>query len=180
MATHIGRFGMVATLAAVWACAPGGARDQPADSARVAPASDGIEGAWRVAEFRPEGGAPIANPAGVYLFTSGHYSVMYVNTAEGRKTFTKPDTATAAEKLRAYDTFVANTGTYVFAGDTLVIRPVVSRNPNYMGGGEDKLATRRAGDTLWLTSVPGAFKWATGQARAPGGGSDVFVLVRAR
>jgi hypothetical protein len=62
--------------------------------------------------------------------------------------------------------------------DTLVIHPLISKHPGYMGGGEDRFLMRTGGDTLWLTSVRGAFKWANGQAATPS--TESFTLVRAR
>jgi hypothetical protein len=137
-----------------------------------------MQGAWRLTEFRPGGGTAVTNPPSLFLFAEGHYSILYVNTADGKRTFAKPDTVSSAEKVRAYDTFIANAGTYVVAGDTLVIRPLVSKHPNYMGGGEDRFMTRHAGDTLWLTEVPGSFRWANGQPSAGGATPDSFTLLR--
>jgi hypothetical protein len=176
MTTHVRRLGVV-TLVAICACGSG-AKDQPADTAP--PPTSSLQGAWHLAEFRPAGGASVSNPPSVFLFGDGHYSVTYVNTADTKRNFAKPDSATNADKVRAFDTFISNAGTYMLAGDTLVIRPLVSKHPNYMGGGEDKFVARHAGDTLVLTEVPGSFRWANGQPAAGAATSDAFTLIRIR
>ena len=66
--------------------------------------------------------------------------------------------ATDAEKLAAYDSFVANSGTYEVAGSTITIHPVVARSPNYMSGGSDKYQFRVSGDTLWLENTGTDFR----------------------
>jgi hypothetical protein len=143
----------------------------------VASTPTAIDGAWKVAEFKPEGVPAIGDPASLFLFTAGFYSVMYANE-DSRAAFTRPDAPTDPEKIGAYDSFIANAGTFDIADDTLVIHPVISKHPGFMGGGEDRFLMRSAGDTLWLTSVRGAFRWANGQAGELT--SDSFTLVRAR
>jgi hypothetical protein len=138
-----------------------------------------LEGAWRVAEMTTASGATIAQPASLFLFHGSHYSVMYASGAQPRKTYVAPGTPTTAEKVQAYDTFIANSGAYQMAGDTLITRPVISKNPNYMGGGEDRFVVRISADTLWLTSVPGALRFAVGQIASPASTTgDQFKLIR--
>jgi Lipocalin-like domain len=120
--------------------------------------------------------APIEG-ASLYLFTGRHYSVTYANLAE-RARFAVDSAPTDAEKLQAYNTIVANSGTFELVGDTLTTHPVIARNPNFMGGGQDKFVMRTAGDTLWLTSVPGGFRWSNGKPTTPS--NDSFTLVRER
>lgn len=138
-----------------------------------------IEGAWRLVEFKLGDAPAVVNPAGVYLFTGRHYSVNYANTAASRATFALPGAPTDAEKLLAYNTIVANSGTFEMMGDTLITHPVIARNPNFMGGGQDKFVMRTAGDTLWLTNVAGGFRWANGQPDSTST-NDSFTLVRER
>jgi len=136
-----------------------------------------VEGAWRLVEFKLGDAPAVVNPASLYLFTARHYSVTYANTTQ-RATFATASAPTDAEKLLAYNTLIANSGTFEIAGDTLITRPVISRNPNFMGGGEDKFLMRTAGDTLWLTNVPGAFRLANSPPSPPT--NDSFTLVRER
>ena len=177
-AQHFKR-GLAAAVLGMIACSGGAGTKQKETEKSVVVASTpaAIEGAWRVAEFKPDGIPAIGDPASLFLFTGGFYSVMYANV-DSRAAFTKPDAPTDPEKLGAYDSFIANAGTYDIADDTLVVHPVISKHPGYMGGGEDRFLMRSAGDTLWLTSVRGAFRWASGQAGEPS--SDSFTLVRAR
>lgn len=170
------KLSLITALVAVAACT---GSDGAADAAADGMQNSAIEGAWRLAELKVGDAAPIANPPGVYVFTSGHYAITYSNIAGPRPTFADPIAPTDAERLQAYNSLIANSGTYSVGGDTLTIRPIIARNPNYMGGGEDKFVMRTAGDTLWLNSVVGAFRWADGQAAAFGT-SDVHTLIRAR
>ena len=177
MSVHHLRVGMTAVLLAAGCSNEAATVDQTADSAAQS-APRGIEGAWRVVQAKIGDAEALNAPAGLFVFTADRYSIMYVNSAS-RRTYAKPDAATSAEKLHGYDTFVANAGSYLTAGDTITIRPVISRNPNYMGGGEDRFVVRLSGDTLTLTSVAGAFRWASGQAAAAQS-TDSFTLVRDR
>jgi len=58
---------------------------------------------------------------------------------------------TDAEKLAAYDSFIANSGTYEVSGSTLTTRPIVAKNPNFMSGGSVTYTYEIEGDTLRLT-----------------------------
>lgn len=165
------------TLMVLAACSGTGTSDQSIDTPTAA-VPKGIEGAWRLVSFKPAASAPLTEPAGLYVFAPGHYSVIYA-TVSSRTPFANDTAPTTAEKVKAYDSFVANAGTYVVAGDTLVVRPIISRNPGYMGGGEDRFVMRVAGDTVWLAAVPGAFLWASGR-RNSSALSDSLTLVRAR
>lgn len=181
MVTRYARLGAVASLVTIFACAGGNDadRNETAETASPSTSNSGLQGAWRIVEMKPAEGVSSINPAGLFLFASTHYSVMFSTTAEPRTTFAQPDAATDPEKLAAYNTFIANSGKYEIVGDTLIVRPVVSKNPNYMGGGEDRFVVRLAGDTLWLTSVPGAFRFARGRTLAPlSSAPDSFKLVR--
>ena len=156
------------------ACAGGAETPEAAVETSATP----IEGAWRLVEFKVGDAPVVVNPASVYLFTGRHYSVNYANIAEPRVRFAVDTAPTNAEKLQAYDTFVANSGTFELVGDTLTTHPVISRNPGFMGGGQDRFVMRTAGDTLWLTHVPGGFRWANGQASTPE--NETYKLVRER
>ena len=82
-----------------------------------------LEGVWRVTEIVVTGAetGTIASPQpSQVIFTKTHYSMMYVPGNKPRS-LSKAENATDAEKLAAYDSFVANTGTYEVAGATLTI-----------------------------------------------------------
>lgn len=125
-----------------------------AGCARTAPPSRGpLEGAWTLVDQVTTGADSSTNHApqpSLYLFAPRHYSIMYVTGKEPRALF-KGDTPTDAERLAAYNAMVANSGTYEVTDSTLTTRPIVARNPNYMGGGFTTYRFRVTGDTLWLT-----------------------------
>jgi hypothetical protein len=75
---------------------------------------------------------------------------MYVSSAQPRALF-KAEDPTNDEKVPAFDSFVANSGTYEISGSTLVIHPIVARYPNFAAGGSDKYSYRIDGGTLVLT-----------------------------
>lgn len=175
------RLGFAALSSLLLGCTQ--ASDSPPDQAGMQSSSPagGIQGAWGVAEIRRADGLVATNPPGLYLFGGAHYSIMYANAEAPRATFANVDAPTDAELKAAYDTFIANSGSYTVIGDTLVIRPVIAKHPNYMGGGIDKFTLRMQGDTLWLRSVPGAFRWAAGPPPSPADtASDSYRLLRLR
>ncbi|MDP9203695.1 MAG: lipocalin-like domain-containing protein [Gemmatimonadota bacterium] len=86
----------------------------------------------------------------LFIFTRHHYSQMWIRGTQPRALF-KAEEPTDEEKIPAFDSFVANTGTYEVMGTTLTIRPIVARYPNFMAGGFDKYQFRIKGNTLWLT-----------------------------
>ncbi len=112
-----------------------------------------IEGAWKVTEIVVTGrdASNVANPQpGLIIFARKHYSVMWVPGNQPRSLF-KGEDPTNEEKIAAYDSFVANSGTYEVAGSILTLHPMVARSPNFMAGGVSKYQLRIEGTTLWLT-----------------------------
>ena len=142
-----------------------------------------LEGAWSVVSISVTGPDSAANTTvqpSVYLFGDRHYSMMRV-TGNQPRTLAAKDSVTDAEKLAAYDSFVANTGTYEVADSTLTIHPVVARDPNYMAGGSDKYHFRVSGDTLWLSNTGADFRTMIGgQLVTPPGARSETVLVLVR
>jgi len=111
-----------------------------------------IEGVWKVTEIVVTGAdaANVATPQpGLIIFARKHYSVIWIPGNQPRSLF-KGEDPTNEEKIAAYDSFVANSGTYEVAGETLTLHPVVSRSPNFMAGGAAKNQFRIEGTTLWL------------------------------
>jgi hypothetical protein len=92
--------------------------------------------------------------ASLYIFARRHYSIMYVPGAEPRRPFARRP-PTDAEKIAAFDSFVANSGTYEADASRIVYRPIVAKVPNFMGG-VDTLRYSVRSDTLWLTLGSGA------------------------
>jgi len=111
-----------------------------------------IEGVWKVTEIVVTGAdaANVATPQpGLIIFARKHYSVIWIPGNQPRSLF-KGEDPTNEEKIAAYDSFVANSGTYEVAGETLTLHPVVSRSPNFMAGGAAKNQFRIEGTKLWL------------------------------
>ena len=163
----------LATLAAslLTACEPADGPEPP------------LEGAWSVVSISLTGPDSAANTTvqpSLYLFGDKHYSMMRV-TGNQPRTLAAADSATDAEKLAAYDSFVANTGTYEIADSTLTIHPVVARSPNYMSGGSDKYNFRVSGDTLWLSNTGTDIRTTVGgQLVPPSGPTNATRLVLVR
>jgi hypothetical protein len=109
----------------------------------VAPAqqkSTSLTGAWQVTKVQMTGpnARTITNPQpGLYLFTGKYFSLMMVMGDHPRPihpTLPEVPKASAQEILAVYGPYVANTGTYEIQGDTLIMHPMVSKNPELMGG----------------------------------------------
>jgi hypothetical protein len=127
----------------------------------------------------PDSAANTAVQPSLYLFDDKHYSMMRVTGNQPRALAAK-DTSTDAEKLAAYKSFIANTGTYEVADSTLTIHPVVARDPNFMSGGSDKYQFRVSGDTLWLSNTGADFRTMIGGqlVTPPGQNATMLVLLR--
>ncbi len=122
---------------------------------RPAPAQDvDLQGAWLVTSITDASGNETEAQPGLYLFTSTHYSVMFVPGSEPREQYVE-GSQTEADRLTAYSSFIANSGRYDVDGDQLTLRAYVAKDPNYMGGFPDDLATATVhiagGNTLHLT-----------------------------
>ena len=86
----------------------------------------------------------------LYIFAKRHYSIMYVPGAASRTLFADLH-PTDAEKIAAYDSFIANSGTYEAVGSTITIHPLVAKSPNFMAGESRAYAFEVKGDSLLLT-----------------------------
>ena len=150
---------------------------------RAEPAKPPHEGAWSIVSIRvtgPDSAATTTVQPSVFLFGDKHYSMMRV-TGNQPRTLAAKDSATDAEKLAAYDSFIANAGTYGVADSTLMIHPVVARSPNFMSGGSDKYHFLVSGDTLWLSNTGADFRTMIGgQLVTPPGARNATTLVLVR
>jgi hypothetical protein len=142
-----------------------------------------LEGAWSVASIQASGPDSAANAtvqSSLFLFGDKHYSMMRV-TGNQPRTLAATDSATDAEKLAAYNTFIPNSGTYEDADSTLTIQPDVARSPNIMSGGSDKYHFRVSGDTLWLSNTGTDIRTLIGgQLVGPTGTPSATILVLMR
>jgi hypothetical protein len=119
-------------------------------------------GAWQVTEMTttsPDSSYTINDPQpGLYIFTEGHYSMMYVPAGEPRP-LDAGDVPilgalipTDAEKIASWETFIANSGSYAISGSTLTTRPMVAKSANLMAAGSPLTMTYQVmGDTLLVS-----------------------------
>jgi hypothetical protein len=92
-----------------------------------AAAADPLRGVWRVVD---QAGRP---GAGVYIFTSRHYSMMVASP--DRPDITDTTQATADELRALWNPMAANAGVYEVAGNLVTIRPIVAKIPVVMKPG---------------------------------------------
>jgi hypothetical protein len=91
---------------------------------------------------------------GQAIFTRSHYSLTWIPGETNMREFQQRWVPTDAEKIRRYGEIVVNSGSYEFDHDSLIVlHPLVSRVPEFMGGGRLIYAHRVSGDTLWLVSL---------------------------
>lgn len=118
-----------------------------------------ISGVWKVTELasRSTGADWEVRPTpyvSQYIFTEKHYSYMYVPGAGPRKLFVgDANKPTDAEKVEAYNSLVAASGTYKLSGSTLTLSPLVHKNPNEMNGKPLTYTVDFDGNRLRMTIV---------------------------
>ena len=123
-----------------------------------APDADHLVGVWQVRrlETKTSGGIAVnATPhPGQAIFTRSHYSLTWIPGETNMLEFQQRWVPTDAEKIRRYGEIVVNAGSYEFDHDSLIVlRPLISRVPEFMGGGRLIYAYRVNGDTLTLVSL---------------------------
>jgi hypothetical protein len=117
----------------------------PAHTRFLSAAADNpLQGVWRVVDQAGQPGA------GVYIFTSRHYSMMVAST--DRPDITDTSQATADELRALWNPMAANAGVYEILGNLVTIRPIVAKIPVVMKpGAYEVYAFRVEGNTLSLT-----------------------------
>ena len=111
----------------------------------TAAAKNPLIGVWKVVESQ---NGPVTDTS-LYIFTARHFSRMA--GAQSRAKFKDPAKVTAEEKVAAFDTFSANTGTYQVSGDSLVLDILLAKRPNNVGG-KPKMRFKIEGTTLVWTN----------------------------
>jgi len=134
-------------------------------SAAFAQTKTPVEGVWKIAERIVPGTHPLAkgvtitntNPPSLIIFTRGHYSQVYLGSAESRTAVARakdPQNLTDAEKIARFEQWrplFANAGTYEIKGSALILHPIVAKNPNQMNGRWPAVEFKLEGpNTLWL------------------------------
>jgi hypothetical protein len=94
---------------------------------------------------------------------------MYVGSDKPREPYAGA-APTTEEKVAAFDSLLANAGTYEITGKTLTLRPTVARNPGFTGGGFATYQVRVEGNTIWLTNKSSDFSFRVGGQIVPLGG----------
>jgi hypothetical protein len=116
-----------------------------------------LEGVWKVTEivFTGAGAYVTSEPQpGVFIFTKSYYSWTWSPGTQPRALF-KAEVPTTEEKLAAFDSLAASSGTYELNGSTATFRPIVAKGPNIVSIDEH---FQIEGDTLTLT-------WASSDSR---------------
>jgi hypothetical protein len=117
-------------------------------------AAQSIEGVWKPTEIVQTGAGAYAVSVpqpGMIIFTKSHFSWVWVPGSTPSALF-KAAVPTTEEKLAAFDSIVASSGTYELNGSTATFRSIVSKSPNAVSIDEQFLIE---GDTLTLTWTSG-------------------------
>ena len=151
-------------LALVTACASSTAPAPNATAETAVPARGPLEGVWQLTEAVVTGANPTTTTQpGLVIFAKMHYSFVRVPSS-GSRTLFKAENPTNEEKITAYDSINANTGTYEASGSTLTLRPVIARVPNFAAGGLQTYQFQIDGNTLTLTNKTTDLKIRIGDA----------------
>lgn len=115
-----------------------------------------IVGVWKLTEETTtgEGGKTraITQPS-IFIFTKGHYSIMWVTSDKERALV--DSRLAAADELRSIyvDSFVANSGKYDYVRGKLSLWPSVAKSPSVMRGGSYMThKIKISGKTMTMTS----------------------------
>jgi hypothetical protein len=99
-----------------------------------------ILGRWIVTSWTSPDGEVNSEPQrGLFIFTEGNYSMLYVRGDEPRALWS--DDPTDAERLEGLGWMVSNAGRYSIDGDQLTYEAYVALNPNYMAEWPDNDVT---------------------------------------
>ncbi len=151
-----------------------------ASAGSIAAQESSIVGGWILTSWETADGEVNSEPQrGLFMFTaSGQYSIMYVLGDQPRAEWSG-ETQTDADKVRAYDSFVANSGRYSVDGNQITYEAAMAKNPNYMAnftpetagpeGGNAATATFSVeGGVLTLRFTSGNAEGSTATFRRPG------------
>lgn len=120
-------------------------------------AEHALLGVWQIQKIESTGSAGTSineNPLpSLAVFTRSHYSLAWMPGTTGMRGFNERWVPTDEEMIQRYGEIIVNSGTYTRTDSEITARPVVSRVPEFMGGGRMVYEYRVDGDTLWLTSL---------------------------
>jgi hypothetical protein len=89
------------------------------------------------------------------IFTFRHYSWMRASGSEPRTQFKDPRNIAPAEKVLAFDSLTAHTGTYEIRGERFVTTRILAKDPNLTGRQDPPAGFRIEGNTLTIASDDG-------------------------
>ena len=101
-----------------------------ASAGSIAAQGSSIVGGWILTSWETADGEVNSEPQrGLFMFTaSGQYSIMYVLGDQPRAEWSG-ETPTDADKIRAYDSFVANSGRYCVDRNHITYAAVMATSP---------------------------------------------------
>jgi hypothetical protein len=125
-------------------------------SATLAQSRSPVEGVWKLTEWTEFGETNTSPQPGLIIFTRGYYSVAILMAP--RPDSMPPEAGrnpTDAEKVGYFELwkwFVGNSGSYEVEGSTIVMRPIVAKNPWDMTRQTPQKPAFELedSDTLWL------------------------------
>ena len=146
-----------------------------ASAGSIAAQQSSIVGGWILTSWETADGEINSEPQrGLFMFTeSGQYSIMYVLGDQPRAEWSG-ETPTDADKVRAYDSFVANSGRYSVDGNQITYEAAMAKNPNYMarfgpeGANASTVTFSVEGGVLTLRFTSGNAEGETATFRRPG------------
>ncbi len=147
---------------------------------QAAQATGPLEGAWSLTgleEVAADGTRTVLTPQeSLFLFAGGHYSMAYAVGEQRSPFYADRFNPTDAESLARMNSMTVNAGTFEIQGTRVIVRPMVARVPEFVGGRAEHEFTV-SGDTLtlrWERTVS-----ADGVEPADGG-ATILTLVRLR
>jgi hypothetical protein len=116
-----------------------------------------LEGVWKIVEVSsrlPGADWTAATPPylSIYIFTPKHYSYMFAPGVGPRRLFAgDPNEPSAAEKIAAYESIVAGSGTYTLEGTMLSMTAIIHKNPSEMTGEPLRYSLQIESDRMTMT-----------------------------
>jgi len=99
-------------------------------------AQETVEGVWKVVRIeRDYQSKPnIAPLPSLFIFTKKHYSIVWMPGETALEAFAERWAPTDEEKIQRFGEFVVNTGEYTIDDAHILVRPIIARVPDFIGG----------------------------------------------
>ncbi|RLC55089.1 MAG: hypothetical protein DRI30_08135 [Chloroflexi bacterium] len=99
-------------------------------------AESSIEGVWEISKIvwdveATTNSEPLPS---LMIFTSAHYSFVWMPDETAIEAFETRWQPTDREKLQRFDELVVNTGSYEISNEKIRVTPTIARMPEFMGG----------------------------------------------